>query len=237
MAKIIHQYGEQIGECIYLEDIPSSEAGKDPKRRYAKFQCECGAEFISQIESVKRRKTKSCGCLNTKTRVLSGKKKKTHGMTGTPEYYCWQGMKDRCYNKSSPSYDNYGARGITVCDRWINSFENFYNDIGKYYVEGLELDRIDVNGNYFPENCKWSTEQEQSWNQRVYKNNSTGCAGVTRASRNKNKFEVRISKDNIEHQIGTFNTLEDAVEARKQAEIEYYGEVLESKRIRSINDL
>lgn len=235
MAKIEYSYGEKIGECFYLEDIPANMIGKDSRRRYAKFRCSCGNEFISQIDSVKRGSTKSCGCLNTKMRILSGQKRRTHGMLGTKEYASWQRMKSRCYNKNSPDYQNYGGRGITVCDRWLNSFENFYNDIGQYYREGMELDRIDVNYNYCPENCRWATEQEQAWNQRIYKNNTTGCAGVTRSSRNKSKFEVRISKDGIEHYIGTFNSIEEAISARKDAEILYYGETLESKRLTKFN--
>lgn len=229
MNKINYTNGQLLGECIYLEDVPSpSKALK--QRRYAKFKCNCSKEFISQTDSVKRGLTKSCGCLNTSSRIENGKKNKTHGMSKTRAYFCWQGLKARCYNSDNESYDGYGGRGITVCERWCNSFENFYEDIGKYCKKGLEIDRIDVNGNYSPENCRLVDEQVQAWNQRVYKNNTTSCAGVTRTSRNKNKFEVRISKDNKEYHIGTFNTLEEAVLARKKAEVEFYGAELEVKR-------
>lgn len=236
MAKIEYKAGSKIGECIYLCDV-SNRDKQGRSRRFAKFLCSCGNEFVSQIDSVKRLRTRSCGCLNTLSQSINGKKRRVHGMARTKVYNCWRQMKTRCYQEDGHNYINYGGRGIAVCERWRDSFENFYEDIGQFMEDGLELDRIDVNGSYSPENCKWSTNQEQAWNQRVYKNNSTGCAGVTRASRNKNKFEVRISKDGVEYHIGTFNNLEDAIHARIQAEIKYYGTPLDSKRIRSEKDM
>lgn len=154
----------------------------------------------------------------------------THGMTGKPVYMAWSRMKSRCTNKNSPDYPEYGGRGIKVCNTWLVSFERFYSDIGHLHQDGLELDRMDVNGDYCLENCRWVNEQTQAGNQRVYKNNSTGCAGVRRTSRNENKFEVRISKDGKEFHIGTFDSLNDAVTTRKEAEITFYGGTLDVKR-------
>lgn len=229
MNRTNYTNGQLLGDCIYIEDAPSpSELLK--QRRYAKFKCVCSNEFISQVDSVKRGLTRSCGCLNTSSRIENGRKNKTHGMSKTRAYFCWQGLKSRCYNSDNESYHGYGGRGIIVCERWCNSFENFYDDIGQFCKEGLEIDRIDVNGNYSPENCRLVNEQVQAWNQRVYKKSTTSCAGVTRTTRNKNKFEVRISKDNKEYHIGTFNTLEDAILARKRAEVEFYGTELDVKR-------
>ena len=89
----------------------------------------------------------------------------THGMSGTPEYQAWQHMKDRCFNPNHKQYLDWGGRGITVCDRWLN-FENFLADMGYRPTAKHSLDRIDNDGDYCPENCKWSTKKEQQNNQR-----------------------------------------------------------------------
>ena len=88
-------------------------------------------------------------------------------------------MKGRCYNINNKDYEMYGGRGIRVCEQWRVSFENFYSDMNETYVAGLELDRIDVNDNYSPDNCRWATELVQAWNKRRYKSNKSGKTGVT----------------------------------------------------------
>lgn len=112
--------------------------------------------------------TKSCGCLRRETTSLVGLAKKTHGMRDTPEYGVWANMKDRCYNPSSEDYKNYGGRGIKVCERWLNSFENFYEDMGEKPWSKLlySLDRINNDGNYEPSNCRWATVKQQVNNRR-----------------------------------------------------------------------
>ena len=90
---------------------------------------------------------------------------KTHGMSKTPEYRAWIHMKDRCFNPNSKDYPNWGGRGITVCDRWLN-FENFLADMGSRPTTKHSLDRIDNDGDYSPKNCKWSTKAEQQNNRR-----------------------------------------------------------------------
>jgi hypothetical protein len=91
---------------------------------------------------------------------------KKHGMFGTPEYICWSGMIQRCTNPNDRGYVNYGARGIMVCDPWRVSFENFFADMGTRPSPGHSIDRIDVNGNYEPSNCRWATAKEQLRNTR-----------------------------------------------------------------------
>lgn len=122
-----------------------------------KWECLCDCGNIKNICSKNfiDGSTKSCGC----------KIYKTHGMTGTVEYRSWAHAIGRCEDKNDKAYKNYGGRGIKVCERWRNSFENFFLDMGKR-PSGYSIERIDVNGNYEPLNCKWATTLEQSRNKR-----------------------------------------------------------------------
>ena len=123
-------------------------------------QCDCGCVHAVVTGSLRRGFTKSCGCLQKEG--LSARRK-SHGMTGTPTYGSWVEMRVRCNNANTPNYHRYGGRGITICDRW-QKFENFYEDMGEKPSEIHSLDRIDNDGNYEPDNCKWSTPKEQSRN-------------------------------------------------------------------------
>lgn len=107
---------------------------------------------------------------------------KTHGMDGTPVYKSWISAKSRCKNENDKDYKNYGGRGIKVCKRWKNSFEKFYKDMGDKPSAEHSLDRINVNGNYEPSNCKWSTIIEQNNNRRT--NLFLTLNGVTLTKRN-----------------------------------------------------
>lgn len=94
------------------------------------------------------------------------------------EYQCWKRMKVRCYNKNFPKYPIYGGRGIRVCERWKNNFEAFLDDMGERPDSSYSLDRINVNGNYEPTNCRWASKTIQARNQRIRKDNTSGYRGV-----------------------------------------------------------
>lgn len=126
--------------------------------------CDCGEVTFVKKDHLLYGYTKSCGCF----RVEMGKiKNKTHGMTSSRTWNSWVAMKRRCEDNHA-QYSDYGGRGITVCERWLHSFENFLEDMGER-PEGMTLDRKENNKGYYKDNCKWSTRKEQNNNQRTNK--------------------------------------------------------------------
>ena len=125
-------------------------------------QCNCGNTKSITTQSLSNG-TKSCGCI----RIAKITK---HGMSGTPFHSVWRDMKDRCDNRHNIQYKSYGGRGITVCERWggaDNGFENFMHDMGSGYRKGLQIDRIDNNKGYSPDNCRWATPIQNARNRRT----------------------------------------------------------------------
>lgn len=129
-------------------------------------QCDCGNETLATTGGLGSGNTKSCGCLRVDKTRESGLARKTHGLTGTPEYKAWQSLRDRCYNEKAVQYPNYGGRGIVVCERWLESFENFITDMGFRPGPEYSIDRENNDGNYEPGNCRWVTQEIQSNNKR-----------------------------------------------------------------------
>ena len=134
------------------------------------------------------------------------------------EYRAWKAMRNRCNNPNYHAYHRYGGRGINVCNRWSN-FENFLNDMGKAPYKNYQLDRINNDKGYSPDNCRWVTPKENSNNRKKYKN-STGYTGVF-YRKEKRRYEVNVCINRKHRHIGVFYNLEDAVNARKKFIIEY----------------
>lgn len=130
-------------------------------RYYWRCKCDCGNETVVLEYNIKTGHIKSCGCLQKNPVHIS-----THNMSKSPEYSAWKGMKRRCYNTKFKEYKNYGKRGIKVCDRWLESFENFYADMGPRPSKGYSIDRVDNDKGYSKENCRWATNKLQSNNKR-----------------------------------------------------------------------
>jgi hypothetical protein len=132
-----------------------------PSRKHVTWNCicDCGNKTTVRLNSLRSGIVRSCGCLRGKT--------VKHGKSKTPEYITWARMKDRCLNEKSKSFGNYGGRGISVCEEWIDSFETFYSDMGVRPSKNHSIDRIDVNGNYEKNNCRWATIRQQSLNKRT----------------------------------------------------------------------
>ncbi len=132
-----------------------------PSKLFWCCHCECGRTAHVLVQALLLGHTKSCGCLSGLT---VGVRNRTHNKSKTPAYSSWASMKQRCLNVNNPSYPNWGGRGITICDRWLK-FEAFLADMGPRPA-GTSLDRIDNDGPYAPENCRWATHQVQTTNSR-----------------------------------------------------------------------
>lgn len=152
---------DKIGEIKILSTYRAKTNPTSQKRTYAKCICRCGKEFTTTISNIKTGTTQSCGChrKSLKTSLI-------HGLSRTKEHRAWLAMINRCTNPNATSYKHYGARGITVCDRWLNSFTDFLSDIGFAPSKGHSIDRKNNNLGYSPENCFWATIVEQQNNKR-----------------------------------------------------------------------
>ncbi len=198
-----------LEEITFIKDLGMMYPTENSKykHRYGLYKCGfCGNEFKSIINDVKRGNTKSCGCYQKRR---TSESQKTHGLGYTRLYNILKKIKDRVLNPKNKQYNNYGGRGITICDEWLD-IQNFYDwAMENGYSDELSIDRIDNNGNYCPENCRWTTTTIQARNQRIYKNNTSGFKGVSYTKKT-GRYNAKIKVNYKSIHLGYFKT---AIEA------------------------
>ena len=175
------------------------------KARYGLFICGwCGTEFEAQIGNVRHQPHTSCGC-------RAGNP--THGLTKNKHFGAWRGMMARCYKPNSKAYKNYGGRGITVCDEWLDVATFVaWAEATHPNISGVSVDRIDNDKGYSPDNCRWTDFVTQATNTvKIPKNNTTGFRGVTK---DKHRFRVIVTANKVRYNVGTYKTIEEAVVKR-----------------------
>lgn len=211
--------GQVFGNFTVIKDIGSNKH----KSRLYECVCVCGKSVnrtTYQLKGAESGKYKNhCGCLTPVKELETKERATSHGMSGSPTYNVWANMCQRTTNPNRPDFVHYGGRGITVCDRWLESFENFYEDMGEK-PDKLSLERLNVDEGYTLENCIWADETTQNYHQRVRKDNSSGVVGVTFAD---GFWISRLWKNKTVVHYSRHSDFEDAVLARKSAELEFYG--------------
>lgn len=163
MGKFIDLTGQKFNRLTVIKRL-----GSQCKSYQWLCLCDCGKYTKVLTHALKNGSTKSCGCLKREKTIERNLK---HNLSNTRLHKIWLGIKKRCTNKNCNAYKKYGGRGITICDNWKNDFMAFYNwSISNGYNEYLSIDRIDVNGNYEPSNCRWATIEQQANNKRTNRN-------------------------------------------------------------------
>lgn len=157
MPRGVNLVGVRYKNCVVVAEAERNQKGQ----KMWLCRCDCGVEFARRASKLSD--TSHCGCLSHDNRSKSRKK---HGLTRSSEFKAWEGAIQRCGNKNNKDFHRYGARGISVCDRWLHSFSAFLDDMGQKPHPEASLDRINVNGDYTPENCRWATPHQQASNRR-----------------------------------------------------------------------
>lgn len=207
----LHLEGQRYGKLVVLKEAEPiySKTGKMIRRW--ECQCDCGNTTVVRHGDLRSGRTVSCGCYNyEKESVL-----KTHGYSRTKLYDVYIKMKSRCNNPDDKNYADYGGRGIKVCKEWNESPKSFIEwALNNGYKEKLSIDRINVNGNYEPGNCRWTDSETQCLNQRIRKDNKTGYKGIYI---DKGVYRVQIRRNKKRYYLGSYKTLPEAIKALEEA--------------------
>ncbi len=198
---------------VLIEDLGSYFPNETAKHKihFAMYECKCGTTFKARVGNVNSGATSSCGCFK---RQSNTKRLTTHGMTGSKLFKVLASIRRRTTNEKSANFKYYGGRGITLCKEWDESPELFYLwAIKTGYTAGLSIDRIDNDGNYSPDNCRWTNKNIQSQNTRVIRsNNTSGYRGVS-WHKNMKVWLAQIMIEGKQKHIGSFKDILLAAEA------------------------
>jgi hypothetical protein len=200
MSKFIDLMGQWFGHYRVLNREPSKGGSAMWRCR-----CDCGEERIVRGDSLRCGKSRSCGCMQLKHGHRS------HGKMSR-EYRAWHDAKERCYCPRAGGFRNYGSRGISMCPAWRDSFVTFYRDMGPC-PDGRSLDRIDVDGNYEPGNCRWATRVEQARNRRS--NRYLECGGI-RQTLTEWAAELGMAPYALKYRVDRGITLASLIERSRQ---------------------
>jgi hypothetical protein len=195
-------------EMKMIEDLGMlyRKATSRKKHHYAIFECPfCGKHFQTSVHSVKHGDTKSCGCMQY---LFIAKARTVHGTPNKKIHDIWHHMKQRCLEKTNPSYPNYGGRGIFICEEWLRDYMSFYNwACGSGYKDGLQIDRINNDDGYYPDNCRWATAAENCQNRRKIKNTKFKYKGINLVN---GKYRSYIKCNGRSYHLGTYSTEKEA---------------------------
>lgn len=179
--------------------------------------CDCGNQHEATVSKLRYGHVKSCGCLRADAMSEFNTK---HGGCHTRLHSIWTSMKQRCLNPNARNYHNYGGRGITICEEWVDSFETFRGwALNNGYADDLSIDRRNNDDGYRPGNCRWVDRIMQNQNRRVNTSSGTGIRGV---QKHRNKWMAGITCNKNTLFLGSFDTIEEATEARRLAEKKYW---------------
>lgn len=207
--------GSKYNLLTILKEIPPHVQPNGRERRKVLCSCDCGNTAEVMLENLYAGYSKSCGCEQERSRFV-------HGMSKTAFRECHVNMKARCDNENHPSYPNYGARGITYCDKWATML-GFMEDMLEGYSDGMSIDRVDVNGDYCKENCRWTDMGVQGHNKRK----KEGCLFEEKGVHlniNQTRYVAQICTRGESFYLATFDSLADAAKAYDDASLNMFGD-------------
>lgn len=215
--------GQILGHLVVVERVEDVVRPNGKRRPNYKCLCVCGKLVLKESQRLRSDTFPHCGCKTHENLSKGIRKEKSESKSKWEAYSSYAHMIGRCYNPKEKGYRDYGGRGIIVCQRWLESFWNFLEDMGER-PKGHVIDRINPNKNYCLENCRWANRSLSSFNTRKAKNNTSGRTGVYWFKR-VNKWIASIMVNDTQIHLGYFKNFQDAVNAREAAEVMHYGEL------------